>query len=98
MVFADGVSPPPSPTTTTPAPVFAPVGTPGPTPEAQTPEQLFSAKEIGTIGTVTVTADLFDPNTVENNGCDPSGCTAALTRVRYQFLRMPAGGSPCYPP
>lgn len=82
MVLSDGVTPPPSPVTTTPAPVFAPVGTPAPTPEPQTPEQLFSAKEIGTIGTVTVTADLFDSRTAEENGCDPSGCTAALTRVR----------------
>lgn len=89
-MLADGVSPSPSPTISTPAPVFAPVGTPSPTPVAKTPEQLFSAKEIGTIGTVTVTADLFDPRSADDNGCDPSGCTADLTRVRDSMERLSA--------
>lgn len=71
MVLSDGVPPPPSPTTTTPAPVVAPVATPGPT----------AAVEVGDIGSVTATADLFDPSLPAENGCDPSGCTAALTRV-----------------
>eukprot|EP00752_Nemacystus_decipiens_P014960 g13319.t1 len=71
--------PPLTPTITpTPPPIVAPVATP--TPTVATPEQLFSAKEIGTIGTVTVTADLFDTNLAADGGCDPAGCTAALTR------------------
>lgn len=40
------------------------------------------AVEAGTLGTVTASAALYDPNVVSANGCDPSGCTAALTRVR----------------
>ncbi|CAN0303751.1 unnamed protein product, partial [Ectocarpus sp. 12 AP-2014] len=79
MVLSDGVVSPPSPSTTTPAPVFAPVATP--TPTVATPEQLFSAKEIGTQDTtVTTTAYLFDPDLAVDNGCDPAGCTGALTR------------------
>ena len=64
----------------TPSPVVAPIATSAPT--VATPEQLFSAREIGTIGSVTATADLFDPNLADAGGCDPAGCTAALTRVR----------------
>ncbi|CAM9160433.1 unnamed protein product [Ectocarpus sp. 4 AP-2014] len=79
MVLSDGVVSPPSPSTPTPAPVFAPVATP--TPTVATPEQLFSAKEIGTQDTtVTTTAGLFDPDLAVDNGCDPAGCTGALTR------------------
>ncbi|CAM9160508.1 unnamed protein product [Ectocarpus sp. 4 AP-2014] len=80
MVLSDGVVSPPSPSTTTPAPVFAPVATPSPTPTVPTPEQLFAAKEIDEIGAVTTTATLFDPSLLADNGCDPSGCTAGLTR------------------
>ncbi|CAM9842773.1 unnamed protein product, partial [Ectocarpus sp. 8 AP-2014] len=79
VLSGDGLAPPPSPPTTTPAPVFAPVATA--TPTVATPEQLWSAKEIGTQDTtVTTTADLFDPALATDNGCDPAGCTAALTR------------------
>eukprot|EP00903_Cladosiphon_okamuranus_P018636 g17153.t1 len=70
ILVDDGTTPPPSPTT--------PIVTP--TPTVATPEQLYSAKEVGTIGTVTVAADLFDPKLYAANGCDPDGCTAALTR------------------
>lgn len=38
--------------------------------------------EAGTLGTVTAMADLYDPRLGSENGCDPDGCTAALTRVR----------------
>lgn len=38
--------------------------------------------EAGTLGTVTASAALFDPRLGNSNGCDPDGCTAALTRVR----------------
>ena len=38
--------------------------------------------EAGTLGTVTATADLYDLRLGNENGCDPDGCTAALTRVR----------------
>lgn len=38
--------------------------------------------EAGTLGTVTATAALYDPSLGISNGCDPDGCTAALTRVR----------------
>ena len=38
--------------------------------------------EASTLATVTATADLYDPNPASANGCDPDGCTAALTRVR----------------
>lgn len=38
--------------------------------------------EAGTLGTVTASAVLFDPRLGNSNGCDPDGCTAALTRVR----------------
>ena len=37
--------------------------------------------EAGTLGTVTTTADLYDTHLSNENGCDPDGCTAALTRV-----------------
>lgn len=64
--------------TPTPAPVFAPVATVSPT--VPTPEQLYSAKEIGTIGTVTATANLYDTR-LDGVGCGPNGCMASLTRV-----------------
>lgn len=38
--------------------------------------------EAGTLGTVVASAVLFDPRLGNSNGCDPDGCTAALTRVR----------------
>lgn len=38
--------------------------------------------EAGTLGTVTATADLYDARQSSEGGCDPDGCTAALTRVR----------------
>ncbi|CAM9688722.1 unnamed protein product [Scytosiphon promiscuus] len=78
MVLSGGVVPPPSPAPITPSPVFAPVATP--TPVVPTPEQLYAAQEIGAVGTVTTSATFFDPSLSEDDGCDPSGCTAALTR------------------
>ncbi|CAM9225071.1 unnamed protein product [Ectocarpus fasciculatus] len=79
IVVSDDASSSPSPSTTTQAPVLAPIATP--TPTVATPEQLWSAQEIGTQDTtVTTTADLFDPDLSIDNGCDPAGCTAALTR------------------
>lgn len=36
--------------------------------------------EAGTVGTVVTAAALYDPNLSIANGCDPSGCTASLTR------------------
>ncbi|CAM9688654.1 unnamed protein product [Scytosiphon promiscuus] len=81
MVLSDGVAPPPSPTTITPAPVFSPIGVPTPSPTVATPEQLFASRDIGLEDTtVTVTATLFDPSLSDDNGCDPAGCTADLTR------------------
>ena len=38
--------------------------------------------EAGTLGAVTATAALYDRRLGSANGCDPEGCTAALTRVR----------------
>ncbi|CAM9582225.1 unnamed protein product [Ectocarpus fasciculatus] len=79
IVVSDDVVSSPSPSTTTQAPVLAPVATPSPT--VATPEQLWSAQEIGTQDTtVTTTANLFDPDLSIDSGCDPAGCTAALTR------------------
>lgn len=37
--------------------------------------------EAGQLGTVTATADLYDLRLGDTVGCDPEGCTAALTRV-----------------
>lgn len=90
VVLSDGVAPPPTPATTTPAPVVAPVATPAPIPTAPTPDQVNTPVEVGTIGTVTTTAALFDPNLLADNGCDPSGCTAALTRVSCSNLIVDA--------
>ncbi|CBJ33863.1 hypothetical protein Esi_0657_0002 [Ectocarpus siliculosus] len=36
--------------------------------------------EAGELGTVTATADLYDDRLGDTVGCDPDGCTAALTR------------------
>lgn len=89
VLSGDGLAPPPSPPTATPAPIFAPVATA--TPTAATPEQLWSAKVIGTQDTmVTTSADLFDPSLATDNGCDPAGCTAALTRVMNHSLQLVA--------
>ena len=41
--------------------------------------------EAGTLGTVTATAALYDPRLGSANGCDPDGCTSALTRVRRVY-------------
>lgn len=38
--------------------------------------------EAGTLGAVQASAILYDPRLGNANGCDPDGCTAALTRVR----------------
>eukprot|EP00752_Nemacystus_decipiens_P014961 g13320.t1 len=81
MVLSDGTSPsPPSPTTTTSPPVVSPVASPTPAPVGlflDEPE----AEEVGTQGTmVTASTSLFDPSLSADNGCDPDGCTAALTR------------------
>ena len=40
------------------------------------------AVEAGTLGTVKTVAALYDTRLFGDNGCDPVGCTAALTRVR----------------
>lgn len=100
MVLADGVAPPPTPAvTTTPAPVFAPVATPGPSSTVPTPEQLYAAKEIGEVGTVTATAALYDPALLADGGCDPAGCTADLTRVRRpRGTRTPSHVDRTHPP
>ena len=37
--------------------------------------------EAGELGTVTATADLYDLRLGDTVGCNPGGCTAALTRV-----------------
>lgn len=68
-MLSDGAPPLPP----TPAPVVLPLDAP-------------VAEEVGTQGTtITATAELFDPRLSNQNGCDPAGCTAALTRVRkYQ--------------
>lgn len=39
--------------------------------------------EAGTLTTVAVNAPLYDSRLGAANGCDPSGCTAALTRVSF---------------
>ncbi|CAN0441059.1 unnamed protein product, partial [Ectocarpus sp. 12 AP-2014] len=36
--------------------------------------------EASTLATVTAVADLYDPSLSAENGCDPSGCVAELTR------------------
>lgn len=41
--------------------------------------------EAGKLGTVTATAELYDSRLGDTVGCDPGGCTAALTRVRTYF-------------
>ena len=38
--------------------------------------------EAGTLGTVATAAALYDTRLVADGGCDPAGCTSALTRVR----------------
>lgn len=38
--------------------------------------------EAGTLGDVTTSAALYDARLAADNGCDPAGCTANLTRVR----------------
>lgn len=47
--------------------------------------------EAGTLGAVTPMAVLYDPRLGNANGCDPAGCTAALTRVRRRSIRC----TPC---
>ena len=42
--------------------------------------------EAGTLGTVTTSASLYDTNVAAENGCDPAGCVAALTRVSREAL------------
>ena len=37
--------------------------------------------EAGTLTTVTVEARLYDTNTADDNGCDPTGCVGEFTRV-----------------
>lgn len=37
--------------------------------------------EAGVLGSVTTAASLYDTRLSAANGCDPAGCTAALTRV-----------------
>lgn len=39
--------------------------------------------EAGTLGTVTATADLYDARLSNDDGCDPDGCTADMTRVCF---------------
>eukprot|EP00903_Cladosiphon_okamuranus_P020463 g18782.t1 len=94
MVLSDVNPPPPSPTTPipTPAPIAgtpAPVaGTPAPTagtpaPTAGTPAPAPTTgteREAGDVGTVTPASDLYDTNRSGDEGCDPAGCTADLTR------------------
>lgn len=55
--------------------VIAP-STPAPTPYSE-------PAEVGMVSTVTATATLFDQSLSADNGCDPSGCTAGLTRVSH---------------
>lgn len=40
--------------------------------------------EAGTLGTVVATHTLYDTKLSDANGCDPAGCTASLTRVRFR--------------
>ncbi|CAM9109787.1 unnamed protein product, partial [Hapterophycus canaliculatus] len=40
-----------------------------------------AAVEAGTVGAVTATAAIYDTRLAAANGCDPAGCSAALTRV-----------------
>ncbi|CAN0133967.1 unnamed protein product [Scytosiphon promiscuus] len=81
MVLSGGVAPPLSPTPTTPAPVLAPVIDPTDSPVAPTPHQLVLSEEIRYEDTtVTITTTQFDSRLSDDGGCDPSGCTAALTR------------------
>lgn len=76
MVLSDGTPPPPSPATTTPAPLVAPVLAPTPTLDEPVPQ------DVGTQGTtITTTTSFFDPRSSADNGCDPDGCTGELTRV-----------------
>lgn len=53
--------------------------------------------EAGELGTVTATADLYDERLGDTIGCDPVGCTAALTRVCMSFHLMivPSFGTVC---
>lgn len=37
--------------------------------------------EAGDLGIVTTASDVYDTSLAADNGCDPQGCTAALTRV-----------------
>lgn len=89
MLSGGSPPPPPSPTTTTittttPSPVAAPVASPTPAPVGLVRDEP-AAEEVGTQGaTITATAALFDPSLSADDGCDPAGCTAALTRVSYR--------------
>lgn len=42
--------------------------------------------DAGTLTSVIVEAPLYDTNLSNENGCDPSGCVADLTRVKAQLL------------
>lgn len=39
--------------------------------------------EAGSVTDVTVAASLYDLRVAADGGCDPAGCTAALTRVSH---------------
>lgn len=39
--------------------------------------------EAGELGIVTAASEVFDTRLAAANGCDPQGCTAALTRVSF---------------
>ena len=45
--------------------------------------------EAGTLGTVIVTALLYDPDTAADNGCDPAGCIGDFTRVSLDTIKKP---------
>lgn len=42
--------------------------------------------DAGALTTVTAEASLYDPSLSADNGCDPSGCVASLTRVSDGIL------------
>lgn len=39
--------------------------------------------EVGSLATISAEAALYDSDLSVDNGCDPAGCVAALTRVSF---------------
>ena len=99
-----GTAPTPAPApaagVATPAPAGVPDSPTSPPAPTGTPSSVLV--EVGTVATVTATAALYDQNLADENGCDPSGCGAGLTRVSHNrrygmYLRHAGMGASFWP-